>query len=181
MSSAPTTPMSQASTRYGIDNSINLDDLKGLRQRAVKRVKQVSTSQDLLVFLVAFRILNALSIKTFFQPDEFFQSLEPAWEIAFGSDSGAWITWVRETIPQSINILMPCEGMEEPPSIRYTSCPLLCRLPTLLRPRLGPAIVPEPSRRLARRSAKDCPRDSSCAGGLLYLEARRADIWDWEQ
>ncbi|KAI9739610.1 MAG: hypothetical protein M1834_006328 [Cirrosporium novae-zelandiae] len=48
---------------------------------------------DLLLFLVAFRILNALSISTFFQPDEYFQSLEPAWKMAFGEESGAWITW----------------------------------------------------------------------------------------
>ena len=60
----------------------------------MERVKQVSTSQDIFLFLVAFRILNALSVKTFFQPDEYFQSLEPAWQIAFGADSGAWITWV---------------------------------------------------------------------------------------
>lgn len=44
--------------------------------------------------LLALRITNALSIKTFFQPDEYFQSLEPAWRIAFGAESGAWITWV---------------------------------------------------------------------------------------
>lgn len=52
-----------------------------------------------LVFgvLLALRITNALSIKTFFQPDEYFQSLEPAWRIAFGPDSGAWITWVSNT------------------------------------------------------------------------------------
>lgn len=86
--------MSQASTRFGLDSSISLDDAKGLQRRAVERVKQVSTSQDIFLFLVAFRILNALSIKTFFQPDEYFQSLEPAWQIAFGADSGAWITWV---------------------------------------------------------------------------------------
>lgn len=43
--------------------------------------------------LLVFRILNALSIKTFFQPDEYFQSLEPAWQLAFGPTSGAWITW----------------------------------------------------------------------------------------
>lgn len=92
--------MSQASTRFGLDSSISLDDVKGLRRRAVERVRQLSTSQDIFLFLVALRILNALSIKTYFQPDEFFQSLEPAWEIAFGADSGAWITWVREALPE---------------------------------------------------------------------------------
>jgi hypothetical protein len=50
--------------------------------------------ENVLLFLVGFRLLNALCVATFFQPDEYFQSLEPAWEIAFGKQSGAWITWV---------------------------------------------------------------------------------------
>jgi phosphatidylinositol glycan class B len=51
-------------------------------------------SQRVFLFLVAFRIFNALSLRTFFQPDEYYQSLEPAWQLAFGPDSGAWMTWV---------------------------------------------------------------------------------------
>jgi phosphatidylinositol glycan class B len=39
-----------------------------------------------------------LTLRTFFQPDEFFQSLEPAWQLAFGDTSNAWITWVN-TLP----------------------------------------------------------------------------------
>lgn len=52
-------------------------------------------SQDatVLYLLVAFRVVNALCVRTFFQPDEYFQALEPAWKIAFGNDSGAWLTW----------------------------------------------------------------------------------------
>ncbi|KAF2840612.1 glycosyltransferase family 22 protein [Patellaria atrata CBS 101060] len=46
-----------------------------------------------LFALIGFRIVNALTVRTFFQPDEYFQSLEPAWQMAFGRDSGAWITW----------------------------------------------------------------------------------------
>lgn len=49
----------------------------------------------ILFYLLAFRNVNALAVKTFFQPDEYFQSLEPAWQAAFGEGSGAWITWVR--------------------------------------------------------------------------------------
>jgi phosphatidylinositol glycan class B len=48
--------------------------------------------------LLAFRIVNALTLRTFFQPDEYFQSLEPAWQLAFGADSGAWITWVNSSL-----------------------------------------------------------------------------------
>lgn len=44
--------------------------------------------------IVILRLLNALYLATFFQPDEFFQALEPAWRLAFGPGSGAWLTWV---------------------------------------------------------------------------------------
>ncbi|KAI5279489.1 glycosylphosphatidylinositol anchor biosynthesis, partial [Ascosphaera acerosa] len=49
----------------------------------------------LLLFaaLLALRLANAAALQTFFQPDEFYQSLEPAWALAFGDGSGAWITW----------------------------------------------------------------------------------------
>ena len=49
--------------------------------------------QDVLTLLFVFRFLNAIILRTFFQPDEYFQSLEPAWNIAFGDQSGAWLTW----------------------------------------------------------------------------------------
>ncbi|KAI8934442.1 hypothetical protein NX059_009174 [Plenodomus lindquistii] len=52
---------------------------------------------SVLALLFAFRILNAWTLRTFFQPDEFFQSLEPAWQLAFGTTSNAWITWEWRT------------------------------------------------------------------------------------
>lgn len=55
-------------------------------------------SQKRLSFLRSIfiiRLINAFWVTTFFQPDEFFQALEPAWDLAFGSGSGAWLTWVR--------------------------------------------------------------------------------------
>ena len=64
-------------------------------RKAVSHVAQHASAQDILLFLVGFRILNALTIRTFFQPDEYFQSLEPAWRMVFGQQSGAWITWVH--------------------------------------------------------------------------------------
>ena len=71
------------------------DEHNSVQERASHRVDDKDTAYNILLFLIAFRVLNALSIKTFFQPDEYFQSLEPAWQMAFGVDSGAWITWVR--------------------------------------------------------------------------------------
>lgn len=44
----------------------------------------------LLGCLIAFRTLNALLCTTFFQPDEFFQSLEVAHRLVFGY---GWQTW----------------------------------------------------------------------------------------
>lgn len=52
---------------------------------------------DILYLMLAYRFINALLVQTFFQPDEYFQSLEPAWRMAFGVNSGAWITWVSTT------------------------------------------------------------------------------------
>ncbi|AEO57416.1 glycosyltransferase family 22 protein [Thermothelomyces thermophilus ATCC 42464] len=56
---------------------------------------QVAAAQvgDILRVLLLFRFINALCVRTFFQPDEYFQALEPAWRVAFGADSGAWLTW----------------------------------------------------------------------------------------
>ncbi|KAK0753063.1 Alg9-like mannosyltransferase family-domain-containing protein [Schizothecium vesticola] len=49
--------------------------------------------KDILSALLVFRFINALCVRTFFQPDEYFQALEPAWSMAFDSESGAWLTW----------------------------------------------------------------------------------------
>ncbi|KAK4650815.1 glycosylphosphatidylinositol anchor biosynthesis [Podospora pseudocomata] len=59
---------------------------------------QVAAAQvgDILSVLLAFRFINSLFVKTFFQPDEYFQALEPAWRMAFGEGSGAWMTWEWE-------------------------------------------------------------------------------------
>ncbi len=51
-------------------------------------------AKDILTVLLILRFLNSLCVRTFFQADEYFQALEPAWNIAFGPASGAWLTWV---------------------------------------------------------------------------------------
>jgi phosphatidylinositol glycan class B len=74
--------------------------LKIRQQDPVEKIEDVhplvyeQRCKDIWMVLFAFRIINALCVRTFFQPDEYFQSLEPAWKMAFGPDSGAWITWV---------------------------------------------------------------------------------------
>ena len=62
---------------------------RGVYHHEVERQENI----DILYLLLAFRFVNALLLQTFFQPDEYFQSLEPAWQMAFGADAGAWITW----------------------------------------------------------------------------------------
>ena len=76
------------------DSPSRPDEYRRIR-KAFQSADDVFVSHNIFLFLIAFRIVNALSIKTFFQPDEYFQSLEPAWQIAFGRESGAWITWVH--------------------------------------------------------------------------------------
>ncbi|KAF7182809.1 hypothetical protein CNMCM7691_002470 [Aspergillus felis] len=64
-------------------------------------------SINIFLFLISFRLVNAFTVRTFFQPDEFFQSLEPAWQIAFGENQGAWITWEwRHQLRSSIHPLL---------------------------------------------------------------------------
>ncbi|KAK8089458.1 hypothetical protein PG997_004419 [Apiospora hydei] len=61
--------------------------------RPVAESRRAQQVRDALPMLFGFRLLNALCLRTFFQPDEYFQALEPAWRIAFGADSGPWMTW----------------------------------------------------------------------------------------
>ncbi|KAI5779247.1 Alg9-like mannosyltransferase family-domain-containing protein [Geopyxis carbonaria] len=55
-----------------------------------RRLYAFSIHSTIFLFLLSFRILNALTVRTFFQPDEYFQSLEPAWHMVFGE---GWLTW----------------------------------------------------------------------------------------
>lgn len=141
------------------------DEPKTLRKRAFDRAQKAAKSQDILLFLVAFRILNALTIRTFFQPDEYFQSLEPAWQIAFGKDSGAWITWVGIRIwGQALALTLMHLGMEKPAEICHPSeylrrsilaCFMAVRYVTALR-------------QLARRIDDSCAQSNagrSCSTG----------------
>ncbi|KAI4596272.1 glycosylphosphatidylinositol anchor biosynthesis [Pestalotiopsis sp. 9143b] len=61
--------------------------------RPVQENTAAAQVKDALAVLFAFRIANVLCVRTYFQPDEYFQALEPAWQLVFGPDSGAWMTW----------------------------------------------------------------------------------------
>lgn len=77
-------------------------DFSGYHENTLHALVNEQTAKDVFWLLIAFRFVNSLCIKTFFQPDEYFQALEPAWQMAFGSESGAWITWVSTIAPLNI-------------------------------------------------------------------------------
>lgn len=44
----------------------------------------------IILALLCIRVVNALTICTFFQPDEYYQSLEPAWKLVYGYGETTW-------------------------------------------------------------------------------------------
>ena len=63
-----------------------------IKRRATPPDTTQSVLQDrrLLLLLISLRVFNALTITTFFQPDEYYQSLEPAWRKVFGYGELTW-------------------------------------------------------------------------------------------
>lgn len=63
-------------------------------QTDVAALLAAKQTQEALAVIFAWRLINAFCVRTFFQPDEYFQALEPAWQLMYGDGSGAWLTWV---------------------------------------------------------------------------------------
>jgi hypothetical protein len=106
------------------------------------KLPQQHGTKWLFMSLWLFRITNALLLETFFQPDEYFQCLEPAWISIFGSSSGAWLTWVRTNgaLPNNHDYgLTIAQGMGAKPTVLNPS-PLL--LTVLHRGRKIRALAP---------------------------------------
>ena len=61
--------LSQASTKASDDTK---DAGNGPRRtlKAVEHARHAATTHDILLFLIALRILNALTLRTFFQPEQ---------------------------------------------------------------------------------------------------------------
>ncbi|MBE3043645.1 hypothetical protein IMZ48_13960 [Candidatus Bathyarchaeota archaeon] len=92
-------------------------------------------TRRVLASLVLLRVLNAALVWTFFQPDEYFQSLEPAWAAAFGADSGAYTTWVRPhltplTSPPRLPSSTPGTSLIDPRRNGNTSSGRRCTRPS---------------------------------------------------
>lgn len=108
-----------------------------LRPTDYREIRQ--STLGVFSLLLAFRMVNALALRTFFQPDEYFQSLEPAWELAFGTSSNAWVTWVNDlqqsrgrskshdaTRSGERNCVPPCIPCCLPPSIEHSQAWRIC-------------------------------------------------------
>jgi Alg9-like mannosyltransferase family len=47
-------------------------------------------NKRIILALICIRVFNVLTITTFFQPDEYYQSLEPAWKLVYGYGETTW-------------------------------------------------------------------------------------------
>lgn len=132
---------------------------------------------SVFVLLLAFRIVNAWTLRTFFQPDEYFQSLEPAWQLAFGPSSNAWITWVNApTLSAARPNLTIFSGVENAIALLSASSLLWGRLYTcgtshtplwLDYPRQGPCPA---------CCAEGYPSRLRSTTGLLHMETCRKSV-----
>lgn len=150
--------------------------------------------KDVLQLLLVFRFVNALCVRTFFQPDEYFQALEPAWNLAFGDGSGAWLTWVRI---DGLSPTWPCSqgqtttsarvarcmahaklaGMAIPAPLVAASGALCCRLLACGQNDGSHAVLSCSQSLLHRLHAHCCYPVGLCSTGrLLHLETRRQDL-----
>ncbi|KAK3944268.1 hypothetical protein QBC46DRAFT_280044 [Diplogelasinospora grovesii] len=92
MEKAAEPPRSRAGDSKGSDSK-PADETVSTTAKKLHPEVVAAQVKDVLSLLLVFRFVNALCVRTFFQPDEYFQALEPAWDVAFGSESGAWLTW----------------------------------------------------------------------------------------
>ncbi|KAI0408706.1 glycosyltransferase family 22 protein [Xylaria palmicola] len=61
-------------------------------------------AREALAVIFVVRLANAVCVRTFFQPDEYFQVLEPAWQLLYGDNGRAWLTWEwRHALRSSIH------------------------------------------------------------------------------
>ncbi|KSA00156.1 GPI mannosyltransferase 3 [Debaryomyces fabryi] len=89
-------------------NGFHLDQSFDKKRLNANIIEQPLPTLKLFVGLFFIRLVNALTIKTFFQADEFYQCLEPAYNLVFGS---GYITWEwDEAIRSSIHPLLYALG-----------------------------------------------------------------------
>ena len=146
------------------------------QQQPPKSSISIFSAEHVFLLLFAFRIVNALTLDTLYVPDEFYQSLEPAWQLAFGLKSGAWITWVGFCVFSGPQGLTSVAGMAEPAEVVTSSGPVCWHL--------SRCISALQVRRHLTCIAGCCPTccTKSCAGSIcsqsrfLHMETRAKDF-----
>lgn len=146
------------------------------REKESREPREITPS-TVFLSLIAFRLINALLVRTFFQPDEFFQSLEPAWQLAFGKDQGAWMTWVGLLLYYRLMLLLTTTGMEKSTAILLASPPVRCRLSRRRPPCLRPPSLPHATCEPPNRRSEDRAGRYRSRRRLLHLEICSSDPW----
>mmetsp|Transcript_4835 Transcript_4835/g.4833 ORF Transcript_4835/g.4833 Transcript_4835/m.4833 type:complete len:552 (+) Transcript_4835:2304-3959(+) len=104
-------------------NGFDLDQTFDKKRLNANAVEQSLSTLKLFVGLFFIRLVNALTIKTFFQADEYYQCLEPAYNLVFGS---GYITWEwKERIRSSIHPLIYALGYKIASYIPYDNEPII--------------------------------------------------------
>lgn len=86
--------ISEGAPKAATARSSNVNSMTGEPTAAPDSMRLSRKAARIFALLLLFRLANAFLVVTFFQPDEYFQALEPAWAMVFGKQSGAWLTWV---------------------------------------------------------------------------------------
>lgn len=144
---------------------------KGTAVKGKPSGNENALGNGLIIFLtiLSIRIVNALTIRTFFQPDEYFQALEPAWNLAFAGGRG-WVTWVSKRSFRSFpGCILTTSGMERTAPKHCTPAPIYRRLQGDRLPIL-PAL---PLRFKQGRAPSSC---TSCVPGSLCCAWRLLDV-----
>ena len=154
--------------------------LEALDENGLHPLVNQQTANDVWWALLVFRFMNSLLVWTFFQPDEYFQSLEPAWDMAFGPQSRAWITWACAHFP--FFILLDSNdtlytGMASSTSLIIASSIVCCRLLCAQQSTGAFGLLPTVPSYHPHQAAKYRARCICCICRLLYVEDGRETVW----
>lgn len=138
----------------------------------------MGSTASIVYFILVFRCLNASLVTTFFQPDEYYQSLEPAWQLAFGPASGAWLTWVSMPLSMTIDLKLSwgLSGMASRTAFVASSGTLRCGVCTCKLPAARHALPSTAARRCLGPSAPSAPGTDGRGGRLLYVASGGARV-----
>jgi phosphatidylinositol glycan class B len=104
-------------------NGFHRDQTIDKKSRATNKLEESLPTFKVFIVLFFIRLLNSLTIKTFFQADEYYQCLEPAYNFVFGS---GYITWEwEEGIRSSIHPLIYALGYKMVSYVHFDDKPII--------------------------------------------------------